>query len=196
MMSQKKKELRMAKFKPIDPETASGATKEAFDEATAQFGGVINLFKVAGNAPNVLKGILAFNKNVGDGAELTGKQIELVAMLVSALNRCDYCVNVHMQVGKGQGVSEDDMLAAMAGKASSSVDQALLDYVNEVVRNRGLVSEVTFNAAKEAGFSDKALLEAVGVIGVYTTLQYIRHVTDVDHDFPTVSEFNPDKHGA
>ena len=68
----------------IEPSQATGTTKEAFDEAKRQFGGVINLFKVTGNAPNVLKGFLALNAGVNDGIELTGKEIEQVAMPVAA----------------------------------------------------------------------------------------------------------------
>jgi len=186
----------MTKFEQIDPKTASGGAKEAFDEAKAQFGAVINLFKVAANAPGILKGILALNKEVGASTELDGKLIEQVAMLTSALNRCDYCVNVHMKVGEAAGLSRDEMLMAMDGKAPDPKAQALLDYTSEVVRNRGLVNDTTLQKVRDAGFSDKALLETIGVIGVYTTLQYIRHVADPDQDFPTVSEFNPDKHGA
>lgn len=85
----------MSAMPQIDPATATGATKAAFDEAAAQFGGVINLFRVAGNAPNLLSGILAMNKALGTGMSISGKQVEKVAMLVSALNRCDYCVRPH-----------------------------------------------------------------------------------------------------
>lgn len=186
----------MPKMNPIEIKDADDQTKDAYEEAKRQFGGVINLFKVAGNAPNVLSGVLAFNRSMNEGIELTTRQTEIVAMLVSALNRCDYCVNVHMQVGKGAGVSQDDMLAAMAGQAADSAEQALLNFANEVVRNRGLVTEGTFEAAKNAGFSNKALLEVIGVIGLYTTLQYIRHVADPEHDFPVVESFDPARHGA
>ncbi len=186
----------MMSMQMIDPAEASGQAKLAFDEATAQFGGVINLFKVAGNAPNVLAGILAMNRAVGQGSELSGRQTELVAMLVSALNRCDYCVNVHMQVGKSQGVGEADMLAAMAGHSKDPTEQALLDYADAVVRNRGIVSDTIIEATRRAGFSDKALLEVIGVIGVYTTLQYIRHIGNPDQDFPVVKAFDPNLHGA
>jgi len=55
---------------------------------------------------------------------------------------------------------------------------------------------VTLKSAQSAGFSDKTLLETIGVVGVYTTLQYIRHVADPDRDFPVVSEFNADQYGA
>ncbi|WP_419811572.1 carboxymuconolactone decarboxylase family protein [Bacterioplanoides sp.] len=183
-------------FDPIQPETATGATEEAFAEAKSQFGAVINLFKVAGNAPNVLKGIMAFNKEVANGCELSGAEVELVAMLTSALNRCDYCVNVHMQVGQMHNLSEADLLEAMAAKADSAKSQALLSYTNEVIRQRGKVSPSTLNAALEAGYSEKALLEVIGIVGVYTSLQYIRHVADPEHDFPMVEQFDENQHGA
>ncbi len=186
----------MSRFEQVDPKAATGNTKEAFNEVTAQFGGVINLFKVIGSAPNVLKGILALNKEVCSSDELDGKLIEQVAMLTSALNRCDYCVNVHMKVGEGAGLSREDLIMAMEAKAKDPKAQALLDFTNEVVRNRGFVSDETLQATQNSGFSNKALLETIGVIGIYTTLQYIRHVADPDHDFPNVSEFNADQHGA
>jgi AhpD family alkylhydroperoxidase len=186
----------MTGFLPIEPNDATGAVKEAFDEAKAQFGGVINLFKVAGHAPNVLKGILAMNKQVSETSELDAKLTEQVAMFVSALNSCDYCVNVHMQVGKMHGVSRETMLAAMVGKGDDDRSQALLTYVGDVVRKRGLVSPATINAVRTAGFSNKALLETIGVIGIYTTLQYIRHVAGPEHDFPAVAEFDASLHAA
>jgi AhpD family alkylhydroperoxidase len=141
-------------MKHINPADATGATKAAFDEAKAQFGGVINLLKIAGNVPNVLSGLLALNRELGSSSELDGKLGEQVAMLVSALNRCDYCVNVQMQVGKASGESA----------------QALLRLTDEVVRRRGLVSDATMAHVRAAGFSDKALLETIGIIGLYTTL--------------------------
>jgi AhpD family alkylhydroperoxidase len=186
----------MSHFKPIDPDQATGPAKDAFDEAKAQFGGVINLFKVAGNAPNVLSGVLAMNKAVSQTSELDAKLTEQVAMLVSALNACDYCVNVHMQVGKMHGVSREAMLAAMEAKGDDPKSTALLAYVDEVVRKRGRVSEQVMNRVFEAGFSPKALLETIGVIGVYTTLQYIRHVSDPAHDFPNVAEFDAARFAA
>lgn len=101
-----------------------------------------------------------------------------------------------MQVGKGQGLAESQMLDAMAGRAEDPADQALLDYANEVVRNRGLVTDGTMARVRAAGFSDRALLEVIGVIGVYTTLQYVRHVGHPEQDFPVVAAFDAAAHGA
>ena len=186
----------MPNFKQIEPETATLEAKLAFNEAKTQFGAVINLFKILGNAPNVLSGILALNKEVCSSTELNSKLIEQVAMLTSALNKCDYCVNVHMKVGEGTGLTRDDLLLAMEAKAKDPKAQSLLNFTNEVVRNRGFVNNNTLSATQAAGFSEKALLETIGIIGIYTTLQYVRHVTEPNHDFPNVPEFNAEKHGA
>lgn len=186
----------MARFPYVDPALATGEAQTAFAEVNAQFGGIINLFKVAANAPQVLLGILALNKAVSTSKELDGQLIEQVAMLTSALNRCDYCVNVHMKVGMMQGLSRQTLIAAMQGQSDDPRTQALLNFTNEVVRNRGLVGDATLNAVRAQGFSDQALLETIGVIGVYTTLQYIRHVGDPEHDFPRVTEYDPAILGA
>jgi uncharacterized peroxidase-related enzyme len=183
-------------MKMIEPDHATGELAAAYQEATRQFGGVINLFRSAGNAPNVLSGILAMNRELGSNRELTDVQVEQVAMLVSALNRCDYCVNVHMQVGKASGLTVDQMLEAMRGAAEDEETQALLDYTGQIVRHRGMVSEEVLSRVRDRGFSDKALLEVIGVVGIYTTLQYIRHVANPEQDFPAVTAFDPDLHGA
>lgn len=186
----------MQQFAAIDPSTATGETAAAFESAQAQFGAVINLFKTAAHAPNVLSGILALNAEVAKTTELDGKLIEQVAMLTSALNNCDYCVDVHMHVGQSMGLSREDLLLAMQGKASDAKAQALLNFTGQVVRNRGQASPESITQAREFGFSERALLETIGVIGVYTTLQYIRHVTKPDSDFPKVEEFDATRHGT
>lgn len=95
-----------------------------------------------------------------------------------------------MQVGKLQGLSKAQLLDAMSAKASTEKELALLSYANEVIRHRGQVSDETLAAVSAVGYSEKALLE------VYTSLQYIRHVANPEHDFPMVTEFNEKVHGA
>lgn len=180
----------------LEPASAQGVSKEAFDEAKSQFGTVINLFKVLGHAPNTLKGLLDFHRQLSESTKLDKKTIELVAILVSALNHCDYCVNVHMAVGLQTGLSKDELLLALEAKSKDTKIQSILQFTNEVVRNRGKVSEEILSSVYQNGFNEKALLEIIGIIGFYTTLQYVRHVANPDNDFPIVEEFKAHKHGA
>lgn len=92
---------------------------------------------MAANRPNVLKGIAAFNRKLSESIELTPAETEPVAMLTSALNHCDYCVNVHMQIGKMHKLSVEDLVEALSARAQNPRNQAILGYTNELVRNRG-----------------------------------------------------------
>jgi len=62
--------------------------------------------------------------------------------------------------------------------------------------HRFIYSLETLQKAHNAGFTNKALLETIGIIGAYTTLQYIRHVANPEHDFPKVSGFSASEHGS
>jgi hypothetical protein len=46
---------------PLDPNSASGKTKQMFDEMRATFGMVPNLFRVLGNAPAALEAYVNFS---------------------------------------------------------------------------------------------------------------------------------------
>jgi alkylhydroperoxidase family enzyme len=68
--------------------------------------------------------------------------------------------------------------------------QAVLDFTKAIVNNRGQVEESKVQALREQGFSDKAIVEILGVIGIYTFLNYVKHMTQPVLDFPSVKEFS------
>jgi len=89
-----------------------------------------------------------------------------------------------------------DFLSCIGQCNQRSIHPFSRDAERSASRKPFLHCDATLQKVRDAGFSDKALLETIGVIGVYTTLQYIRHVADPDQDFPIVPEFNPDTHAA
>jgi uncharacterized peroxidase-related enzyme len=178
----------MSTFNPIDPMTADADTKAALDLVQTAFGGIPNLMKMLAIAPNVLRGIMAFNQEVTSG-ELETSLVEQVALLASGINQCEYCVAVHVQVGQQAGLSRDELICNLQGEASDPKSQAVLNFTKAVVNHRGKVDGSTVKALREHGFSDKAIVEIVGVIGLYTFLNYIKHLTQPALDFPIVEEF-------
>jgi alkylhydroperoxidase family enzyme len=64
-----------------------------------------------------------------------------------------------------------------------------LNFTKSVVENRGRVNADTLQALRDRGLSDKAILEILGVIGLYTFLNYAKHLTQPVLDFPIVEEF-------
>jgi uncharacterized peroxidase-related enzyme len=180
----------MSTFHPVDPNTADADAKAAFDLVQSAFGGIPNLMKMLAIAPNVLKGIMAFNQEV-TGGELETSLVEQVALLASGINQCEYCVAVHVHVGQQAGLSRDELICNLQGESSDPKSQAVLNFTRAVVNNRGQVDPSLVNTLREQGLSDKAILEIVGVIGLYTFLNYVKHLTQPALDFPGVEEFQP-----
>jgi uncharacterized peroxidase-related enzyme len=146
--------------------------------------------KMLAIAPNVLRGIMALNQEVTNG-ELETSLVEQVALLASGINQCEYCVAVHVHVGQQAGLRRDELICNLQGEASDPNSQAVLQFTKAVVNQRGKVDGTTVEALREHGLSDKAILEIVGVIGLYTFLNYVKHLTQPALDFPIVEEFQP-----
>jgi uncharacterized peroxidase-related enzyme len=180
----------MSIFNPVDPKTANTETQAALEVVQSAFGGIPNLMKMLAISPNVLKGIMAFNREVITHGELETSLVEQIALLTSAINQCEYCVAVHFHVGQKAGLSRNELIANLQGEASDVRSQAVLDFTKAVVNNRGQVEKSKVQALREQGFSDKAIVEILGVIGIYTFLNYVKHMTQPVLDFPSVKEFS------
>jgi uncharacterized peroxidase-related enzyme len=178
----------MSIFDPVDLKTADAEAIAALELVQSAFGGIPNLMKMLAIAPNVLRGIMALNQAVTSG-ELEASLVEQVALLASAINQCEYCVAVHVHVGQQAGLSRDELIRNLQGTASDPKSQAVLNFTQAVVNNRGKVDESTVKALRDHGLSDKAIVEIVGVIGLYTFLNYVKHLTQPALDFPAVEEF-------
>lgn len=180
----------MSAFNSVQPEAANVEAKASLDIVHAAFGGIPNLMKMLANSPNVLRGIMSLSQEVASG-EIETSLFEQVALLTSAMNNCDYCVAVHFHVGQQAGLERDELVSNLQAQSSNPRSQAVLDFTREVVNNRGQVDTATVQALREHGLSDKAIIEVLGVIGLYTFLNYAKHLTHPILDFPAVPEFSP-----
>jgi uncharacterized peroxidase-related enzyme len=181
----------MSIFNPIEPEIADVEAKAALDIVHAAFGGIPNLMKMLAIAPNVLNGIMSLMQEVTSG-ELETSLFEQIALLTSAINQCDYCVAVHVHVGQQTGLSREELVCNLQGQASDPRSQAVLDFTRAVVTNRGKVESSTVQTLRDHELSDKAIIEILSVIGLYTFLNYAKHLTHPVLDFPPVAEFQPE----
>jgi uncharacterized peroxidase-related enzyme len=180
----------MNSFQPIEPQTANAEAKAALDIVQAAFGGTPNLMKMLATAPQLLTGVMALNQAVNSG-DLETSLVEQIALLTSGINQCEYCVAVNVFVGQKNGLSRPELLANLQGEASDPKVQAVLDFTKAVVHNRGQVDAVKLQALRDRGLGNKAILEILGVIGLYTFLNYAKHLTQPVLDFPIVAEFQP-----
>jgi len=173
----------MATIQPIDLTQASPEVAPILQAVKAKLGRVPNLFLTLAQAPAALKAYLGASEAIGAG-RLDAKQREVIALAVAEANACDYCLAAHSAIGKMVGLDADTILQSRSGVPANPRQAALAAFSRAVVRERGQVSGLDLQAAREAGLDDQDLLEVVANVAVNILTNYTNHVAGTEVDFP------------
>jgi len=178
----------MPRIQPLDPATASGATREIFDTVKAKIGMVPNLYRVLGHSPAALSAYLAINDHLSS-TSLSAKVREKVALAVSERNQCQYCLSAHTAIASRMlGVPEDELMLARRGRGSDEHETAVLLTAIQIVDSRGWLEDGAINDARAAGVTDQELVEVVALVAAMTFSNYINHLAHTPIDFPVAPD--------
>ena len=148
-----------------------------------KLGLVPNMTRVMANGPVALEGYLGLSGALAKGV-LSAKVREQLALAVSEVNGCDYCLAAHSAVGKAVGLTADQVRDARLGGAVDTRTDALLRFARKVVESRGKVSDADLAAVRGAGWDDGALAEVVAHVALNVFTNYFNTVAGTDLDFP------------
>lgn len=151
-----------------------------------------NLEKVIGFVPNLYAYYAKNETALGDyltlqnrKSTLKAKEKEVINLVVSQFNGCNYCLSAHTQIGKMNGFTEDQILEIRTATASfdGKLD-ALAKFVRATVENNGRTSEAVKEQFFAAGYTEANLIDVVIVIGDKTISNLIHNLADFEIDFP------------
>src|SRR5437773_10769874 len=141
------------RIKAIDPGMAKGKAKELLDAVVKKYGAAPNSFKTMANSPAVLQGFLGLSGTL-EGGVLAFETRYQLAIAVSEINGCLYCLSAFRAIGKGAGMKDETLaMCRMAGSSDLKID-ATLKFAADIVRARGAVTPDGLLAVKSAGCSD------------------------------------------
>ena len=168
----------------VEPQAATGRTKELLDTVQQAFGAVPNAAKVMANSPAVLDSFLAFSVAM-NRAEIGDKLHTQVKLTASELNTCDYCTALLSAVGSSAGLTAADILSGRAAAAPDARTAAALRFAKAVMQTHGKVTDEDVRAVRLAGFGDGEVAEIVAsvVLGCFTN--FLNNVARTDLDFPS-----------
>ncbi|MFZ2492035.1 MAG: carboxymuconolactone decarboxylase family protein [Thermoanaerobaculia bacterium] len=169
----------------VDPDTATGKTKELFDTIKAANGRVANIMKTMGNSPAALSGYLALNGALAEGL-LPAQLREQIALAIGEANRCEYCISAHTAIGKMAGLDESDVSAARQSKADDDKTEAALAFVHKLVVARGQISDDELANVRAAGYTDGEIVEMIAHVALNTFTNYFNLTARTVVDFPRV----------
>lgn len=176
----------MPRIQPVVHSEATGDAKALLDGVQSALGMVPNIFATFVHSPKALEGFLALNQALG-GGQLPGPLREQIALTIAGANTCDYCASAHSALGKGQGLSGEEMTANLGGRSTDLTTQAALTFVRKAVDQRGKVADTDVQSLRDAGFTEGQIVEVIFHIGVNILTNYFNHIVETDIDFPAVS---------
>jgi uncharacterized peroxidase-related enzyme len=175
----------MEQIKAINPEQATGKSKELLDGVQKKLGMTPNMMRTMAQSPAVLEGYLNFSGALGAGS-LTAKLREQIALIVAETNGCEYCLSAHSAVGRILGLSQEEISDSRRGESSEGKTGAALRLAHELVTERGRVSEKELAQVRRAGFSEGEITEIIANVALNLFTNYFNHVAAPSIDFPSV----------
>lgn len=176
----------MIRLNALDPQDATGRSKELFEGIQGKLGMVPNMMKTMGNSSAVLEGYLNLSDALGKGS-LGGKIGELIALTVAEANGCDYCLSAHSFIGeKLVNIDTTSLNQARDGKNDDYKIEAVLTFARTLVIKGGKVSDADVQEIKAAGYSDGAVGEIVAHVALNVLTNYFNNTANTEIDFPVV----------
>lgn len=153
----------------VDPLPAE--TQRYFDICQEKLGLVPNVLKAYAFDIAKLNGFTEMYNDLMLGeSSLSKLEREMIAVVVSAENRCFYCLVAHgAAVRKLSGTPELGEALVMNYKLApvSEQQRAMLDFAVAITRNSGGVTEADRQALRTAGFDDRAIWDIVSIAAFF-----------------------------
>lgn len=157
-----------ARIARVDPAQADPTLRESFDEFIRVRGKVPNLFRITGQRPAIGRTLAAHLRAVMDEGDVPTALKELLAVRVSQVNDCEYCLASHSRLAKRAGAT-DAQIQALAGGVVNDVEptwRAPLRAAEEMTRDHGAISDATYEALR-ADWSEPQIVEIVSVVSLF-----------------------------
>ena len=157
-----------------------------FDNLKKAVGFVPNLFATFALSPTALGAYLTLQNTK---SSLRPKEREVINLVVSQVNACEYCLAAHTALGKMLGFTETQIVEIRHGRASFDTRlDALARFVREVAEERGHVSAQVTDAFLGAGWTQANLVDVIMIVGDKTISNYLHSVTKIPVDFPAAEK--------
>ena len=99
----------MTKIEVLPDEQISTAVHESYELLKKRIGRIPNIYKVYAHSPATLKANLILEESLSYG-ELSDIEAEIIALVVSEINGCAYCLAAHTAISKLQGMTAEQIM--------------------------------------------------------------------------------------
>jgi 4-carboxymuconolactone decarboxylase len=153
-----------------EPRLAPLSDEEMNEELRARFGDgpILNIFRTLAHHPKLTKRWLVFGNHVLAKSTLAPREREIVILRVGWLCRCGYEWGQHVEIGRGSGLSNEEIERITQGPEApgwNALEQALLRATDEL-HGDSFISDETWAALSEH-LEIQQIMDLIFAVGQY-----------------------------
>ena len=147
-------------------------------EKTGSLGEIFKLLAIDENIYFATDGMI--QKYLLDETSLSYDIKEAIALLISMENGCKMCVDVHKNIAKMLGLTDEriqEILQGVDAINTSEAEKALLNFcIKASKKDNYKISKEEIDALKDFGFTDGQIVEAVAITGYFNYINTLSNV--------------------
>jgi len=156
---------KISRFDIHDEFTAPSDSAPILKGALKSSGKLNNLVGVLAGSPATLRAYARMRSELRNGTLPAATQ-ERIALATAEYRGSQYDVAIHARSGRSSGLSLDEIDLARRFESGDEKEQLLLTYLQALLDHRGSVPLHFHEEAREGGWSDEQILEAVAHVAL------------------------------
>ncbi|HVY70626.1 MAG TPA: carboxymuconolactone decarboxylase family protein [Verrucomicrobiae bacterium] len=184
----------MPRINPLKIDSATGPVRSLLDSVNASHGFIPNLFRTLAQSEVALRAYLNLRECLTGGL-LEAKLRAQIALTVTAINDCPYCLGPEGYAARAAGLKRVEIVAAWRATALDPRADAALKFAVALVIQRGKVTDTDYLTIRQAGFSDGEIAEIVAHVALNIFANYFSKLAELELDAAWVGEMTPRYNG-
>lgn len=175
----------MSEFVLPAEQNISEKHKAIFEELKGLFGTVPNIFVAFASSENGLENYFNY---LTQKSSLSDREREVVNLIVSQVNQCQYCLSFHSAIASRLGFTSEQILDIRANDIQFDRKlKTVAALAQNIAITKGKIVGGILEDFYEAGYDQGNLVDVVLAVGNITTLNLLYAITNVPIDWPKVN---------
>jgi alkylhydroperoxidase family enzyme len=170
-----------SRFHVHDELTAPERSLPVLTGALASGGQLSNFLGVLAGSPAALRGYARFRSELRHGALDWGTQ-QRIALAVAEYEGSEYALPALHHTAREAGLGIDEIALAREFDSQDERDATLLHFLRALLESEGAPPAYLLEEAREAGWTDEQVLEAVAHVALATFTNLVTRAGDVPRD--------------
>lgn len=171
----------ISRFHIHDELTAPEGSERILKSVSSAGGAVSKFVGVLAGSPAALRAFARMRSELR-GGELPRQTRERIALAVAERRGDSYSIAQHARTARAAGLGLDEISSARSFASSDEREGALLAFLESVVDSQGHPELHPLEEARESGWSDEQLLEAVAHLALAEFQSLVANAAALPHD--------------